>query len=187
MTMMTRSVVFALALLVSGFAARAAQQVEIRTSLGKIVVELDETASPKTCAAFLLYAHDHVYSDSNIFESDAKSISGGKPGPAARGYPASGNFVPSPPPSEFSLKHVRGAIGLGRTCGDCNPGRLTNSTRFYIIRTPAPQDDGQFAVFGHVVTGMDVVEQIADSLAKDKTRPVKIYGVSPVDSDSVTL
>jgi len=185
--MKTRSAFFAFALLLGGLAARADQQVEIRTSLGKIVVELDQTASPKTCAAFLLYIHDHVYSGSNIFESDAKTITGGKPGPDARGYPASGNFVPSPPPGEFSLKHVRGAIGLGRTCGDCNPARLTNSTRFYIMRGDAPQDDGQFSIFGHVVSGMDVVEQIAVTMAKDSMRPIKIEGVSLVDSDSVTL
>jgi cyclophilin family peptidyl-prolyl cis-trans isomerase len=162
--------------LASGLSAeevRPGQQVEIRTALGTIVVELDPVSSPRSCEAFLSYIRQHVYQDSNFHQKDEEDIQGGGPGPYAKGFSGSGNFFHNAPPGEFKLKHVRGVIGLARTVGDCNPTKSSNSTQFYILWKDEPKDDGEFSVFGHVIRGMEVVDQIADALGKDKTKPVK--------------
>jgi cyclophilin family peptidyl-prolyl cis-trans isomerase len=150
-----------------------AQHVEIRTSLGTIVVELDPISAPQNCQAFLSYIHKHVYQDSDFYRADGASVQGGKPGPQAEGFAGSGNFFKDAPPGEFHLKHLRGAIGLARTVGDCNPTKSSNSTQFYIMRTDFPKDDGEYSVFGHVIQGMKIVDQIASSLADGKKSPIK--------------
>jgi len=162
--------------LVSGLAAqnvKPGQRVEIRTALGTIVVELDPGSSPRTCEAFFSYIRQHVYQESNFHQKDEEDIQGGGPGPYAKGFASSGNFFQNAPPGEFKLKHVRGAIGLARTVGDCNPTKSSNSTQFYIMWKDEPKDDGEYSIFGHVIRGMEVVDQIADALSKDKTKPVK--------------
>jgi cyclophilin family peptidyl-prolyl cis-trans isomerase len=153
--------------------AKQGQRVEIRTELGSIVVELDPASSPRTCEAFLSYIQQHVYQGSNFHQKDEEDIQGGGPGPETKGFSSSGNFFENAPPGEFKLKHVRGAIGLARTVGDCNPTKSSNSTQFYIMWKDEPKDDGEFSVFGHVVKGMEVVDRIADVLGKDKDMPVK--------------
>lgn len=162
--------------LMSGLMAddiKPGQQVEIRTTLGTIVVELDPASSPRTCGAFLSYIHKNVYQQSGFYQKDEGDIQGGKPGPQAIGFSGSGNFSYHAPAGEFGLKHVRGAIGLARTVGDCNPKKLSNSTQFYIMWKDEPKDDGEYSIFGHVIRGMEVVDRIADALAKNKTAPIK--------------
>lgn len=155
------------------------QLVEIRTELGTIVVELDPASSPRSCEAFLSYTQQKVYQGSGFKQTDTADIQGGYPGPQAKGFSGSGNFFHDAPPGEFKLKHVRGAIGLARTVGDCNPAKTSNSTQFYIMWKDEPTDDGQYSVFGHVVRGMDVVDQIAKSLSKRNAPPVKFDVVVP--------
>jgi cyclophilin family peptidyl-prolyl cis-trans isomerase len=153
--------------------AKPGQQVEIRTSLGSIVVELDPASSPRSCEAFLSYIHQLVYQQSDFRENQDGCIEGGRPGPASTGFSKSGNFFQNMPPGEFKLKHVRGAIGMSRTVGYCNPTKASDSTQFYIMRQDVPKSDGEYSVFGHVVRGMDVVDEISAALEKDKTTPIK--------------
>lgn len=52
-------------------------------------------------------------------------------------------------------RHERGALGMARTA-DPNSA----SSQFYIVLQPAPHLDGQYAVFGRVVQGMEVVDRL---------------------------
>ena len=149
------------------------QQVEIRTTLGSFVVELDPASSPGACRAFLSYIRQHVYQESSFYQKDEEDIQGGRPGLYAQGFSRSGNFVHDPPPGEFKLTHVRGAVGLARTVGDCNPTKSSNSTQFYVMVKDEPKDDGEYSIFGRVISGIDVVDKIANALSADKTQPVK--------------
>jgi cyclophilin family peptidyl-prolyl cis-trans isomerase len=151
----------------------ALPQVEIKTSMGTIVVKLDPVSAPRTCDAFLSYIHRDVYQGSAFYTVEAHDIQGGRPGFRAVGFSSSGNFFKDAPAGEFALKHIRGAVGLARTVGDCNPTKSTNSTQFYIMREDFPKDDGQYSIFAHVVRGMDVVDRIAGSLAADKNAAIK--------------
>ncbi|PZX53125.1 peptidyl-prolyl cis-trans isomerase B (cyclophilin B) [Algoriphagus ratkowskyi] len=57
------------------------------------------------------------------------------------------------------LKHVYGAVGAGR---DDNPGKLSARCQFYIVQNPEgiPRLDGDYTIFGQVIKGMSVIEQI---------------------------
>ena len=65
-----------------------------------------------------------------------------------------------------SLKHVKGALAMARTN---DPNSATS--QFYITLAPTPFLDGNYAVFGKVIQGMDVAEKI---LAGDKMSRVSI-------------
>jgi cyclophilin family peptidyl-prolyl cis-trans isomerase len=134
------------------------QLVQVVTSAGTFVIELNEERAPLTVAGFLKYVDEGQYSGT-IFHRVVASfvIQGGgfdanyKQKPAARTTPnESGN----------GLTNIRGTVGLARTSaphsGDC---------QFYVNLAdnnsldPNPARWG-YAVFGKVVQGMDVVDRI---------------------------
>lgn len=61
---------------------------------------------------------------------------------------------------EFSPKrtHVRGAVAIAHT-GDAKVG----DSQMYIMLAPAPRLNGSYTVFGQVISGMDVVDRIAET------------------------
>jgi peptidyl-prolyl cis-trans isomerase B (cyclophilin B) len=70
------------------------------------------------------------------------------------------------------LKHVYGAVGAGR---DGNPDKLSARCQFYIVQNPEgiPRLDGDYTIFGHVIKGMEVIEQIVREKRDSKDEPVK--------------
>jgi peptidyl-prolyl cis-trans isomerase B (cyclophilin B) len=70
------------------------------------------------------------------------------------------------------LKHVYGAVGAGR---DDNPQMLSARCQFYIVqnKTGIPRLDTKYTVFGRVIKGMEIVDQIVNA-PRDKTdQPLK--------------
>jgi peptidyl-prolyl cis-trans isomerase B (cyclophilin B) len=67
-------------------------------------------------------------------------------------------------------KHVRGAVALAHS-GNATRG----DSQFFITLTPQPKLDGQFAVFGKVISGMDVVSKLA---VTDRIVRVTVRGAS---------
>lgn len=70
------------------------------------------------------------------------------------------------------LTHKYGAVGAGR---DGNPQKISARCQFYIIQNPdgVHRLDGDYTVFGQVISGMDVVEKIAHAETNDKDEPIK--------------
>ena len=134
-------------------------QVLLKTTDGDIKVELYPEQAPKTVANFLDYVKSGQYSGT-IFHRVIKGfmIQGG-------GYTASfaekPTRVPIPLESRNGLKNMAGTIAMART-GDPN-----SATDQFFINTvdnagldyPNPDGNG-YAVFGKVVSGMDVVKKI---------------------------
>ncbi|MGB0061526.1 peptidylprolyl isomerase, partial [Candidatus Binatus sp.] len=56
--------------------------------------------------------------------------------------------------------HLRGTLATARTGDDVNPKRDSSGSQFYICLEPQPGLDGQYTVFGGVIKGMEVVDQI---------------------------
>jgi len=71
--------------------------------------------------------------------------------------------------------HIRGAIGAARRGNDVNPEKKSSGTQFYIIQNynGAHHLDGEFTVFGQVMSGFEVIDTIADQKTSEKDHPLK--------------
>ena len=79
------------------------------------------------------------------------------------------------------LKHTRGVISMARSMNPNSAG-----SQFFIMHKDAPHLDGQYAAFGKVVAGMDVVDKIAAVRTdwNDKpTTPVKMKTVELIEAE----
>jgi cyclophilin family peptidyl-prolyl cis-trans isomerase len=136
------------------------KQVKLETSMGDIVIELNEEASPITVKNFLRYVEEGFY-DGTIFHRVIPDfmIQGG-------GFTAEMvQKKPHPPivnEASNGLKNDRGTIAMARTA---NPDSATS--QFFInhknndFLNYAGQSKPGYTVFGKVVEGLDVVDKIA--------------------------
>jgi len=136
-------------------------QIGIETSVGNIVVELDANKAPATVTNILRYVDEGFY-DGTIFHRVIRNfmIQGG-------GFTADYQKKPTHPPiqneADNGLKNLRGTVAMARTS---NPHSAT--AQFFINTVDNPHLDFHgtsqptwgYAVFGRVVSGMEVVEQI---------------------------
>jgi peptidyl-prolyl cis-trans isomerase B (cyclophilin B) len=125
----------------------------------KIVLELYPEVAPITVENFENLVKDGFY-DGLTFHRVIKGfmIQGGCPngtGTGNAGHHIKGEFASNG--FENTLKHTRGVISMARA-QDPNSA----SCQFFIMHEDAPHLDGQYASFGKVVEGMDVVDEIAN-------------------------
>ncbi len=162
---MKRRLVLALAalLLSAGFAAAAPAnpRVKITTSMGVIVIELDQQKAPVTVKNFLQYVRDRHF-DGTIFHRVMPGfmIQGGGFIPGLREKPTR---APIRNEADNGLRHLTGTIAMART-----PDPHSASAQFFInvndndgLNHADKSFDGWgYAVFGRVVQGMDVAMKI---------------------------
>ncbi len=121
---------------------------------GTVTVKLDPSAAPITCANFIKLANDGFYDGLTFHRiKSGFMMQGGDP--KANGTGGSGETIKG----EFSangvnnpLSHTRGAISMAR-----GSAYDSASSQFFIVHADYPSLDGQYAVFGYVVEGMNVV------------------------------
>ena len=139
--------------------AQAEPKVLIKTSMGDIVVQLNEAKAPKTVANFVQYVKDKQY-DGTVFHRvmDGFMIQGG--GMDAN-MKEKTTRAPIPLEASNGLKNDIGTIAMARTS---DPNSAT--AQFFInvanndmLNAPKPDGHG-YAVFGRVVQGMEVVNKI---------------------------
>ena len=124
---------------------------------GTVAVELDADAAPITVANFLKLAGDGFY-DGLTFHRiiDGFMIQGGDPlgnGTGGSDETIKGEF--SKNGVENSLSHTRGAISMARA-----QQMDSASSQFFIVQSDSTFLDGDYAAFGHVTEGMDIVDKI---------------------------
>jgi peptidyl-prolyl cis-trans isomerase A (cyclophilin A) len=155
-----------LLLAAAAFAAPAAAQppafqsalvpVAIETSLGRIVVALDQEHAPLTTANFLRYVDSHKYDGESFY----RAMPYDKGGLIQGGITSDGRKLNAPVAYESSdqtgVHNAAGSIAMAALA----PGKA--QADFFIETTDIPSFDGAngFAAFGHVIEGMDVVEKI---------------------------
>jgi cyclophilin family peptidyl-prolyl cis-trans isomerase len=61
-------------------------------------------------------------------------------------------------PPEIRRKHTKGAVAAARLPDKINPGRYSNGSQFLICLQPMPTYDGQYTVFGNVISGLDTLD-----------------------------
>jgi peptidyl-prolyl cis-trans isomerase A (cyclophilin A) len=136
--------------------------VAIETSAGRIVVALDKTHATVSTANFLHYVDTHRYDGETFYRAmhvgDGGLIQGGVHSNALKLFPP----IKHEPTSVTGLHNVAGAISFA------NGGPGTARADFFILASDIPSfdataDDAGYAVFGHVVEGMDVVQKILAS------------------------
>jgi peptidyl-prolyl cis-trans isomerase A (cyclophilin A)/peptidyl-prolyl cis-trans isomerase B (cyclophilin B) len=150
------------ALLLSFGAQAANPQVEMKTSLGSVTIELYPDKAPKTVDNFLQYVKGGFY-DGTIFHRviDGFMIQGGGFGADYTQKPTRGTIENE---AANGLKNEIGTIAMART-----PDPHSASAQFFInvaansfldYRAPTSRGFG-YCVFGRVTKGMDVVNRIA--------------------------
>lgn len=168
--MKTRLAAIACAAVFAALPALAQQKVKLATSMGDIVVELDRAKAPKTVDNFLEYVKAGHY-DGTVFHRVIETfmIQGGGMKPDMSEKPTR---APIALESRNGLSNVRGSIAMARTM---DPNSAT--AQFFInvkdnpfLDQPNSRDGNGYAVFGKVVTGMDVVDKITTVPVGDKGR-----------------
>lgn len=124
---------------------------------GEIDVELDADTAPITVTNFVKLVQDNFY-DGLTFHRiiDGFMIQGGDPngdGTGGAKDTIKGEFSSNGVKNDIS--HVRGTISMARST---DPDSA--SSQFFIVQSDSTHLDGDYAAFGHVTSGMDIVDQI---------------------------
>jgi cyclophilin family peptidyl-prolyl cis-trans isomerase len=181
------SVAFVIALATAHASLAADPRVELRTNRGAIVIELYPDKAPKTVANFVRYVKEGHYAGT-IFHRVIPGfmIQGGGLDREMREKPTR---APIENEAANGLKNDYGTVAMART-----PDPHSAKGQFFInvkdnaflnFREPTPQGYG-YAVFGKVVSGMDVVERIA-RLPTGSAGPHRDVPRDPVIIESATI
>lgn len=125
-----------------------------------MIFELFPEIAPKTVANFVKLIEENFY-DGLIFHRIIRGfmIQGGCPQGAGTGGPGhsiEGEFASNG--VENNLEHKPGVISMARSQDPDSAG-----SQFFIVHEAAPHLDGNYAAFGQIVEGMDVVNEIAET------------------------
>lgn len=137
---------------------------------GEIKVELDEKAAPITVENFVKLANKGFYNGLTFHRViRGFMIQGGCPkgnGMGGPGYTIKGEFKANG--VDNPIKHTRGVISMARAMDPNSAG-----SQFFIMHKDAPHLDGQYAAFGRVTEGIEVVDAIAEVQVDYYDKPLK--------------
>lgn len=136
----------------------------------KIVAELYPDIAPQSVRNFISLANAGFY-NGLIFHRCIYGfmIQGGCPdgtGMGGPGYTIRGEFAYNGMKND--LKHTAGVLSMARAMHPNSAG-----SQFFIMHENAPHLDGQYAAFGKVIEGMDVVNRIAETKTSRGDRPLE--------------
>jgi peptidyl-prolyl cis-trans isomerase A (cyclophilin A)/peptidyl-prolyl cis-trans isomerase B (cyclophilin B) len=173
-----------LALSAAAFAANP--QVSLKTSMGEIVVELDQEKAPITVANFLQYAKSGFYKGT-IFHRviDGFMIQGGG---------LTDKLVQKPTRKPIKNESNNGLSNQPYTIAMAREDHPDSATSQFFINVgdnsgldfPGPKANGGYTVFGKVVKGQEVVDKIK-GVVVDDVRGMQNVPVTPVVIKSVTV
>ena len=140
------------------------------TDGGKIVIELYPEIAPNTVCNFIELANSGFY-DGLIFHRCIAGfmIQGGDPegtGMGGPGYCIKGEF--SKNGFTNNLKHERGVISMARKSMPLDSA----GSQFFIMVEDATHLDGQYAAFGKVTEGMNIVDKIVSKITDENDKPI---------------
>ena len=93
-------------------------------------------------------------------------------------------------PAEIRLKHEKGAIAMARLPDKINPAKNSNGSQFYVCLAPMPKLDGQYTVFGTVLEGLDILEEISKAPTNSDDFPlpkIRIKSIVLVPRDQAAV
>ncbi len=151
--------------------------VTIQTNKGTIVFDTYDADAPNTVQNFITLANKGFY-NGTIFHRviDGFMIQGGDPtgtGRGGPGYAFADELNPSTP--SYQTGYTRGTVAMA------NSGPNTNGSQFFIMQSDYPLPHN-YTIFGHVISGLDVVDAIAKTPRDGNDKPL-----SPVTMEKVTV
>ena len=150
--------------------AKDSEVIVMKTNMGTIKMRLFPEKAPKTVENFVTHAKEGYY-DGLTFHRviNGFMIQGGDPegtGMGGPGYHIYGEFRGNG--FQNDLKHKRGVLSMARSMYPNSAG-----SQFFIMHEDAPHLDGQYAAFGAVTEGIEVVDQIAGTRTDRNDRPTE--------------
>ena len=144
---------------------------------GEMALELYPETAPITVANFVKLAKEGFY-NGLIFHRVIAGfmIQGGDPtgtGMGGPGYQIKGEFARNG--VQNPLKHTRGVISMARSMHPDSAG-----SQFFIMHQNAPHLDGQYAAFGKMTDGFDVLDRIANVQTDFNDKPRKAQKIKTV-------
>jgi peptidyl-prolyl cis-trans isomerase B (cyclophilin B) len=136
-------------------------------------IAVDHAAAPQTAANFIKLVQDGFYRKS-IFHRvfPGYLVQGGDPISKHKDRSAMGTGGPGYTlRAEIRLKHVRGAVAMARLPDNVNLNRQSNGSQFYVCLQSIPSQDGQDTVFGHVISGLQALDEISRMPADSNANP----------------
>lgn len=137
-------------------------------SYGDISVELNALIAPVTVTNFAELAEAHFYDGLTFHRITKDLVQGGDPtgtGKGGSGKTIMGEFAANGYPNTIS--HVRGTISMARNGRDYDSA----DSQFFICTEDNASFDGRYAAFGHVTSGMDILDALVAN-----AKPVDDFG-----------
>ena len=133
--------------------------IQIETNQGTIKAELYPEIAPKTVENFISLIEKDFYNDTTFHRViPGFMIQGGDPvgnGTGGPGYSIKGEFTNNG--FKNDLKHTRGVLSMARAQDPNSAG-----SQFFIMVANSPHLDGEYAGFGQVIEGLEVVDKIVN-------------------------
>jgi peptidylprolyl isomerase len=145
---------------------------ELDTSVGSMTVALDAATAPKTVNNFVFLARQGFY-DGVIFHRIIQGFmcQGGDPDGTGRGGPGYKFADELPKPGRYEV----GSVAMA------NAGPNTNGSQFFIVSGPSGvRLPPQYSLFGKVVKGLDVLDQMEKVPTGPGDRPVQDVVINKV-------
>lgn len=144
-------------------------------------VELYPDVAPNTVNNFISLVNKGFYNGLCFHRViEGFMIQGGDPkgnGTGGPGYSIRGEFMKNG--FKNNLKHKRGVISMARSMMPNSAG-----SQFFIMHADAPHLDGQYAAFGQVIDGMDVIDKIASVNVDYNDKPLRDQIIESVTVDT---
>lgn len=144
-------------------------------------VELYPDVAPNTVNNFISLVNKGFYNGLCFHRViEGFMIQGGDPkgnGTGGPGYSIRGEFTKNG--FKNNLKHRRGVISMARSMMPNSAG-----SQFFIMHADAPHLDGQYAAFGQVIDGMDVIDKIAAVNVDYNDKPLRDQIIESVTVDT---
>lgn len=148
---------------------------------GKMKFELDLNAAPETVKNFEKLAREGFYDGLKFHRViNGFMIQGGDPngdGTGGPGYSIKGEFAANG--VDNPIKHKRGVISMARSMDPNSAG-----SQFFIMHQDAPHLDGQYAAFGHMVEGEDVLDKIAEVETNPADAPLEDITIKKISVEN---
>ncbi|MBE5939286.1 MAG: peptidylprolyl isomerase [Lachnospiraceae bacterium] len=156
--------------------------VTLEMTSGKVIkIELYPEVAPNTVNNFVSLVKAGYY-DGLIFHRVIYGfmIQGGCPdgtGMGGPGYSIKGEFAYNG--FENNLNHTEGVISMARAMHPDSAG-----SQFFIMHKNSPHLDGQYAAFGKVIEGQEVVNEIAETQVDYNDRPLEVQKIKQMTVDT---